>query len=93
MPRQVIYRAQTPLDPQTVLQDDKAPILTLNPDYLDCHSDTDPAGDLGKNTALFLPPSSSHRFYILILQTSHLFLSFFIELIPIFPMNNMMYWH
>uniref|UniRef100_A0A3Q3WWV0 Uncharacterized protein n=1 Tax=Mola mola TaxID=94237 RepID=A0A3Q3WWV0_MOLML len=58
MPRQVIYRSETAGDPQTVLQDDKAPILTLNPDYLDCHSDTDPAGDLGKNTGSpVLPPA------------------------------------
>lgn len=54
MPRQVIYRSETAGDPQTVLQDDKAPILTLNPDYLDCHSDTDPAGDLGKK--YWVPP-------------------------------------
>lgn len=48
MPRRVVFRGQSAGDPQTVLQDDKDPMLTLNPDYLDCHSDTDPAGDLGK---------------------------------------------
>uniref|UniRef100_A0A3Q3ITS2 Single immunoglobulin and toll-interleukin 1 receptor (TIR) domain n=1 Tax=Monopterus albus TaxID=43700 RepID=A0A3Q3ITS2_MONAL len=34
-------------DPQIALQDDKDPMLTVDPDYLDCRSDTDPAGDLG----------------------------------------------
>lgn len=47
MPRRVIFHSESAGDPQTMLQDDKDPMLTLNPDYLDCHSDTDPAGDLG----------------------------------------------
>lgn len=50
MPRRVVFHGQSAGDPQTVLQDDKDPMLTLNPDYLDCHSDTDPAGDLGKGS-------------------------------------------
>lgn len=49
MPRRVVFRSQSAGDPQTMLQDDKDPMLTLNPNYLDCHSDTDPAGDLGKD--------------------------------------------
>lgn len=48
MPRRVVYRNQSAGDPQTILQDDKDPMLTLEPDYLDCNQDTDPAGDLGK---------------------------------------------
>lgn len=49
MPRQVTYHSGRPTgDPQTLLQDDKDPMLTLNPDYLDCRPDPDPAGDLGK---------------------------------------------
>ncbi|XP_077424862.1 single Ig IL-1-related receptor [Vanacampus margaritifer] len=47
MPRRVVFRSEAAGDPQTVLQDDKDPMLTLDPDYLDCRSDTDPAGDLG----------------------------------------------
>ncbi|XP_019109540.2 single Ig IL-1-related receptor [Larimichthys crocea] len=47
MPRKVVFRSESVGDPQTMLQDDKDPMLTLNPDYLDCRSDTDPAGDLG----------------------------------------------
>ncbi|XP_012735732.2 single Ig IL-1-related receptor isoform X1 [Fundulus heteroclitus] len=47
MPRRVIFPKESAGDPQTVLQDDKDPMLTLDPDYLDCRSDTDPAGDLG----------------------------------------------
>lgn len=50
MPRRVLYHSQSAGDPQTMLQDDKDPMLTLNPDYLDCNPDTDPAGDLGKGT-------------------------------------------
>lgn len=49
MPRKVIFRNESAGDPQTVLQDDKDPMLTADPDYLDCRSDTDPAGDLGKS--------------------------------------------
>ncbi|XP_061891949.1 single Ig IL-1-related receptor isoform X1 [Entelurus aequoreus] len=47
MPRRGIFHSESAGDPQTVLQDDKDPMLTLDPDYLDCRSDTDPAGDLG----------------------------------------------
>lgn len=47
MPRRVIFHNESAGDPQTVLQDDKDPMLTLDPDYLDCRSDADPAGDLG----------------------------------------------
>ncbi|KAM4619408.1 single Ig IL-1-related receptor [Polymixia lowei] len=47
MPRRVVFHSESAGDPQTLLQDDKDPMLTLNPDYLDCRSDTDPAGDLG----------------------------------------------
>lgn len=49
MPRQVFFHKESAGDPQTVLQDDKDPMLTLDPDYLDCRSETDPAGDLGKS--------------------------------------------
>lgn len=47
MPRKVVFRSESAGDPQTILQDDKDPMLTLESDYLDCRSDTDPAGDLG----------------------------------------------
>lgn len=47
MPRRVIFHSESAGDPQTMLQDDKDPMLTLSPDYLDCRSDADPAGDLG----------------------------------------------
>uniref|UniRef100_A0A3Q2DTX0 Single Ig IL-1-related receptor-like n=1 Tax=Cyprinodon variegatus TaxID=28743 RepID=A0A3Q2DTX0_CYPVA len=50
MPRSVIFHKESAGDPQTVLQDDKDPMLTLDPDYLDCRSDIDPAGDLGKSS-------------------------------------------
>lgn len=53
MPRRATFHNESAGDPQTVLQDDKDPMLTVDPDYLDCRSDTDPAGDLGK--------SSTHR--------------------------------
>ncbi|XP_066556914.1 single Ig IL-1-related receptor isoform X2 [Amia ocellicauda] len=50
MPRKLSYRHAMG-DPQTLLTDDKDPMLTLNPDYLDCRPgpgpDPDPAGDLG----------------------------------------------
>jgi len=49
MPRRVVFHNVSAGDPQTVLEDDKDPMLTLDPDYLDCRSDTDPAGDLGKS--------------------------------------------
>uniref|UniRef100_A0A667ZSR5 Single immunoglobulin and toll-interleukin 1 receptor (TIR) domain n=1 Tax=Myripristis murdjan TaxID=586833 RepID=A0A667ZSR5_9TELE len=47
MPRRLVLHSDSAGDPQTLLQDDKDPMLTLNPDYLDCRSDVDPAGDLG----------------------------------------------
>lgn len=47
MPRRVVFLSESAGDPQTVLQDDKDPMLTIDTDYLDCRSDTDPAGDLG----------------------------------------------
>ncbi|KAM9854978.1 single Ig IL-1-related receptor [Aulostomus maculatus] len=47
MPRRVVFHSESAGDPQTILQDDKDPMLTLEPDYLDCRSDTDPDGDLG----------------------------------------------
>lgn len=59
MPRKVVFHSESAGDPQTVLQDDKDPMLTLDPDYLDCRSDTDPAGDLGKSSS----QQSSKCFY------------------------------
>lgn len=59
MPRKVVFRSESAGDAQTMLQDDKDPMLTLNPDYLDCSSDTDPAGDLGKNQGYWTKQSSS----------------------------------
>ncbi|XP_077453308.1 single Ig IL-1-related receptor isoform X2 [Stigmatopora argus] len=47
MPHRVSFRSEAVGDPQTIRQDDNDPMLTLDPDYLDCRSDTDPAGDLG----------------------------------------------
>lgn len=47
MPRRVFFRSLSSGDPQTLLHDDKDPMLSVDPDYLDCRSDTDPAGDLG----------------------------------------------
>lgn len=47
MPRRVFFRNVSSGDPQTLLHDDKDPMLTEDPDYLDCRSDTDPDGDLG----------------------------------------------
>lgn len=48
MPRRLVYHSQSAGDPQTLLQDDKDPMLSLNPDYPDGNSDADPAGDLGE---------------------------------------------
>uniref|UniRef100_UPI00398F3C2A single Ig IL-1-related receptor isoform X2 n=1 Tax=Pristiophorus japonicus TaxID=55135 RepID=UPI00398F3C2A len=45
LPRKLHHRCVM-ADPQTRLQDDKDPMLILNPDYLDCRSDPDPEGDL-----------------------------------------------
>nr|XP_040017702.1 single Ig IL-1-related receptor isoform X1 [Gasterosteus aculeatus aculeatus] len=47
MPRRVVFHSESAGDPQTLLQDDRDPMLTLDSEYLDCRSDTDPAGDLG----------------------------------------------
>lgn len=47
MPHRVVFRSASAGDPQTVLQEDKDPMLTLDSDFLDCRSDTDLAGDLG----------------------------------------------
>ncbi|KAK1789892.1 hypothetical protein P4O66_015764 [Electrophorus voltai] len=47
MPRKVTFHSESAGDPQTLLQNDKDPMLTLQPDYLDCRPDPDPAGDLG----------------------------------------------
>lgn len=58
MPRRVTFYSQAAGDPQTVLQEDEDPMLTLDPDYLDCRSDTDPAGDLGKLSRHFCRSSS-----------------------------------
>lgn len=49
MPRKVVFHSQLPGDPQILLQGDRDPMLTMQPDYLDCRLDPDPAGDLGKN--------------------------------------------
>lgn len=51
MPRRVVFLSESAGDPQTVLQDDKDPMLTIDTDYLDCRSDTDPTGDLGKSNS------------------------------------------
>ncbi|KAF7658626.1 hypothetical protein LDENG_00009890 [Lucifuga dentata] len=55
MPRRVVFHSGSARDPQTTLQDDKDPMLTVNPDYLDCRADTDHAGDLGNAAGLRLP--------------------------------------
>ncbi|XP_069037742.1 single Ig IL-1-related receptor [Lepisosteus oculatus] len=55
MPRKLMYHHNTG-DPQTLLQDDKDPMLTLNPDYLDCRPDPDPAGDLGVRLPVYKAP-------------------------------------
>ncbi|XP_037307728.2 single Ig IL-1-related receptor [Pungitius pungitius] len=47
MPRRVVFHSESAGDPQTLLQDDRDPMLTIESEYLDCRSDTDPAGDLG----------------------------------------------
>ncbi|NP_001167309.1 single Ig IL-1-related receptor precursor [Salmo salar] len=47
MPHRVVFHSDTAGDPQTLFQDDKDPMLTLDPDYLDCRPDPDPVGDLG----------------------------------------------
>ncbi|XP_053347223.1 single Ig IL-1-related receptor isoform X1 [Clarias gariepinus] len=47
MPRKVMFHSELIGDPQTLLQGDRDPMLTVQPDYLDCTPDPDPAGDLG----------------------------------------------
>uniref|UniRef100_A0A8C1Z9Q6 Single immunoglobulin and toll-interleukin 1 receptor (TIR) domain n=1 Tax=Cyprinus carpio TaxID=7962 RepID=A0A8C1Z9Q6_CYPCA len=47
MPHKVTFHRESAGDPQTLLQGDKDPMLTQQPDYLDCRLDPDPAGDLG----------------------------------------------
>lgn len=49
MPRKVMFHSELIGDPQTLLHGDRDPMLTVQPDYLDCTPDPDPAGDLGKN--------------------------------------------
>uniref|UniRef100_A0A3B1JD46 Single immunoglobulin and toll-interleukin 1 receptor (TIR) domain n=1 Tax=Astyanax mexicanus TaxID=7994 RepID=A0A3B1JD46_ASTMX len=53
MPRKVVFHTKSSGDPQTLLQDDKDPMLTLQPDYLDCRPDPDPAGDLGLRLPIY----------------------------------------
>uniref|UniRef100_A0A4W5LQE7 Uncharacterized protein n=1 Tax=Hucho hucho TaxID=62062 RepID=A0A4W5LQE7_9TELE len=53
MPHRVVFHSDTAGDPQTLFQDDKDPMLTLNPDYLDCRPDPDPVGDLGLNLPVY----------------------------------------
>nr|XP_023651509.1 single Ig IL-1-related receptor isoform X1 [Paramormyrops kingsleyae] len=49
LPRKMAYHCPPMTTPQTLLQDDRDPMLSLHPDYLDCHPDPDcdPSGDLG----------------------------------------------
>lgn len=49
MPRKVMFHCESAGDPQTLLQGDEDPMLTQQPDYLDCRPDPDLAGDLGNN--------------------------------------------
>ncbi|XP_053498234.1 single Ig IL-1-related receptor [Ictalurus furcatus] len=66
MPRKVVFNSELPGDPQTLLQGDRDPMLTMQPDYLDCRPDPDPAGDLGLRFPIYkamsrdqvLPPAS-----------------------------------
>ncbi|GCC34270.1 hypothetical protein chiPu_0012743 [Chiloscyllium punctatum] len=55
LPRKISHRSVM-ADPQTRLQDDKDPMLILNPDYLDCRSDPDPEGDLGVRAPIYKGP-------------------------------------
>ncbi|XP_048402033.1 single Ig IL-1-related receptor [Stegostoma tigrinum] len=55
LPRKISHRCVM-ADPQTRLQDDKDPMLILNPDYLDCRSDPDPEGDLGVRAPIYKGP-------------------------------------
>ncbi|XP_067292215.1 single Ig IL-1-related receptor [Pseudorasbora parva] len=53
MPRKVTFHRESAGDPQTLLQGDKDPMLTQQPDYLDCRPDPDPAGDLGLRLPIY----------------------------------------
>ncbi|XP_060694428.1 single Ig IL-1-related receptor [Hemiscyllium ocellatum] len=55
LPRKISHRSVM-ADPQTRLQDDKDPMLILNPDYLDCRCDPDPEGDLGVRAPIYKGP-------------------------------------
>ncbi|KAK3526792.1 hypothetical protein QTP70_033569 [Hemibagrus guttatus] len=66
MPRKVVFHSQMSGDPQTLLQGDSDPMLTVQPDYLDCRPDPDPAGDLGLRFPIYkamsrdqAPPAAS----------------------------------
>uniref|UniRef100_A0A672S1G8 Single Ig IL-1-related receptor-like n=1 Tax=Sinocyclocheilus grahami TaxID=75366 RepID=A0A672S1G8_SINGR len=53
MPLKVTFHRESAGDPQTLLQGDKDPMLTQQPDYLDCRPDPDPAGDLGFHLPIY----------------------------------------
>uniref|UniRef100_A0A672QMB7 TIR domain-containing protein n=2 Tax=Sinocyclocheilus grahami TaxID=75366 RepID=A0A672QMB7_SINGR len=53
MPLKVTFHRESAGDPQTLLQGDKDPMLTQQPDYLDCRPDPDPAGDLGLRLPIY----------------------------------------
>lgn len=53
MPRRLVFHSDSAGDPQTVLQDDKDPMLTLDPDYLDCRPDADGAGEPGPRLPVY----------------------------------------
>ncbi|XP_062855422.1 single Ig IL-1-related receptor [Trichomycterus rosablanca] len=60
MPHKVVFHSKSAGDPQTLLQSDKDPMLTLQPDYLDCRQDPDPEGDLGSQMPIYKVMSSRH---------------------------------
>lgn len=62
MPRRVLFHSLPVGDPQTLLHDDKDPMLSLNPDYLDCRPDPDPAGDLGLRLPVYKAPAKHTSF-------------------------------
>ncbi|TRY95339.1 hypothetical protein DNTS_034098 [Danionella cerebrum] len=53
MPRKMTFHCEPAGDPQTLLHGDKDPMLTQQPDYLDCRPDPDPAGDLGLRLPIY----------------------------------------
>uniref|UniRef100_A0A8C1DE01 Single immunoglobulin and toll-interleukin 1 receptor (TIR) domain n=2 Tax=Cyprinus carpio TaxID=7962 RepID=A0A8C1DE01_CYPCA len=53
MPLKVTFHRESAGDPQTLLQGDEDPMLTQQPDYLDCRPDPDPAGDLGLRLPIY----------------------------------------